>query len=154
MGTAHDLRRHELQGAAHGDGDAVGVEAEFLGQAEVDDFESVDGMDAWTGRTEHGAGGPAALAQSLAFVDAGTAVERRHEHDVLRLHVQVEDPLGMDEFDAFDDLSEKVSAFGFGESVILGGDPLEEFAAFEVFSQNDALFFAFEVILLEYDYSN
>lgn len=35
------LRAHELQGAAHRDVDPVGVEAQLLSQAEVDDLEPV-----------------------------------------------------------------------------------------------------------------
>ncbi len=44
MGAAHDLRRHELERAAHGDGDAVGVEAEVARQPQVDDLQPVLGQ--------------------------------------------------------------------------------------------------------------
>ena len=57
----------------------------------------------------------------------------------------------VNELDALDDLPEKVPAFGLGERVVLGGDPLEEFSAFEVLCENDALLLALEVVPEEDD---
>ena len=59
----------------------------------------------------------------------------------------MEDAFAVDELDSAEDLPEEVSALGLCQLVILAGNALEEFAALEVFREDDGLLFAFEVVL-------
>ena len=68
VGTTHYLGRHKLQRAAHGDRDSVRVDAELFGQAEVDDFESVEGGHAARAARRR-TRGPPTLVEAVAFID-------------------------------------------------------------------------------------
>ena len=74
-----------------------------------------------------------------------TGVGRR-EDDILRLQIEVDDPLGVDEVDCPENLSRKVAALRFGQLVIGRRNVFEQFAAAEIFGQNDRLLLALEVV--------
>ena len=48
----------------------------------------------------------------------------------------MDDSFGVNEVDGLEDLPGKVSAFGLGEVIVCGRNPLEKLPTFEVFSKN------------------
>ncbi len=127
---------------------------QFPGEAEVDDLELVNAARrARHGRRggDGGGGGPplAALAPAAASAVALSAGGRRRrldEDDVLRLQVEVKDPLRVYELHAAQDLPEEVPALGLRQLVVLGGYTLEELAALEVLRQQHALLLALKCV--------
>ena len=65
--------------------------------------------------------------------------ERARQHDVLRLQVEVDDSLLVDELDPLEDLDGEVSALGLRQDVGGRRNPLKQLSAGEVLGQDDGL---------------
>jgi len=153
VAAPHHLRGHELKSAAHVDRErVVRAVGDVSRKTKVDDLETLSRPDAvrassrsarWR-RWGSGVRIPAGWIPVSGF--AVTARKGCCQDDVLRLQVQVDDPLGVDEVDGPEDLPGEVPTFRLGQFVVGGRDVLEQLATAEVLGQDNWLLLALEVV--------